>query len=122
LSFSQHRDLLEIIKTNIQRYSLVFFSISQFGSVPHDQRHALPDYPKEQQMNDLMRMLAPPRGYSAGKLQQSIFAAFGMPERQQALRWPSTNWSRLPADVVVRLRAFNAVVGTLSKHFRRRAV
>ena len=64
-----------------ERYSLVFFSINQFSNVPPDQRHPLPDYPKEQQLSDLMRMLAPPRGYSAGctRVQQSIFAAFGMP-------------------------------------------
>ena len=102
-----------------ERYSIVFFSIHQYSRVPLDQRHLLPDYPDEAKLNAIMRTLSPPKGYTdGGGLQQSIYAAFGMPDRRRALRWPSVSWSRLPAEVVVLLCAFDPVVRTLSKHFR----
>ena len=99
------------------RYSLVYFSISQYEQVPLDQRGAPPDYPEEGSMRLLKKLLAPPRGYSNGLRQKSIEEAFGFAGKEQALRWQPTDWTQLPTEVLLRVARFAGVsaVALLSK-------
>ena len=91
------------------RYSLVFFSISQYEKVPLDQRGPLLNYPEEGSMRPLQKLLAPPRGYSDGLRQKSIEQAFGFAGKKQALRWQPTDWSQLPPTVLLRIARYAGV-------------
>ena len=90
-----------------ERFSLVFFSISQYAKVPQEQRALLPDYTQEAALQTFHRMLGPPRGYSVGRLQQSIWGAFGYRERDQALRWPAQALHALPKDALLLISRFS---------------
>ena len=96
------------------RYSLVYFSISQYENVPLDQRGPFVDYPTPATIRQLRGMLAPPRGYANGLRQKSIQQAFGHAGKHQALRW---HWGQLPLDVLVRIARFagTPLVAILSK-------
>ena len=100
------------------RYSLVYFSISQYNSVPLDQRGPLQDYPDDDTMRALKFTLAPPRGYADGRRQQSIQQAFGFDAKHQALRWLRTDWGKLPVDVLLRIARYagSPPIAVLSKH------
>jgi len=87
------------------RFSLVFFSISQFDSVPLAQRGPLLDYPTGAAIRQLNNVLAPPRGYN-GRRQQSIQEAFGFRAKLQALRWQPVDWTQLPPEVLLRVARF----------------
>jgi len=89
------------------RYSIVFFSISHWSSVPMDQRGPLPEYPGDETMRLIKAMLAPPRGYEdGGRRQKSIQEAFGFTGKQQALRWQPVDWCQLPPEVMARIVRF----------------
>jgi len=101
-----------------ERYSMVFFSISQYARVPLDQRLAIPDYPTEASMSYLSKLLAPPRGYRDGLRQQSILQAFGLAEREQALRWHVAALTCCPPEVLARVADFlRQSLARLSRRF-----
>ena len=97
-----------------ERYSLVFFSISQYARVPMDQRALLLDYPTTESMRVLQKMLAPPRGYNDGMRQRSIQEAFGLAGKSQSMRWqPAVEWGKLPLDVLLRISRFAGDAGMI---------
>ena len=103
-----------------ERYSLVFFTIQQYLRVPLDQRAAIPDYPTEERLQLLTRLLGPPRGYSDGLKQQSILQAFGLAAKKQALQWAVPDLCGCPPEVLARIADLvgPSSVAALSRQFR----
>ena len=87
-----------------ERYSAVFFSISQYESVPMEHRAPLLEYPTQSSLGAFDRLLAPPRGCDRGR-QQSIWEAFGYTDKAQSLCWPKTK--ELPKEALVCIQQYS---------------
>ena len=102
-----------------ERYSLVFFTVTNHADVPVCCRANLPDFPSRASLSLYQRMLAPPRGYDS---QPSILQAFGFPVREAVLIWPPHRFDNLPESALVLLLQFaGPIVETLAKTFKERA-
>ena len=101
-----------------ERYSAVFFTIRQFECILPDQRAFLPTFPRKSMMQDLMKVLAPPRGYSKGAgVQMSILSAFGHRDKGRSLCMKPVSWAWLPKDVVALIVSFHKSVACVNRHF-----
>ena len=101
-----------------ERYSLVFFTISQYSQVPLNQRWALPFYPDQDSIQWWTSRLAPPKGYSpCGKTQIGIRAAFGLPDKHHSLRWVLPTLGGIPHEIAAIIAGFYPLAARLSRRF-----